>query len=302
MDGILLLDKPIGPTSNHVLKSVRRWAGTRKVGHTGTLDPLASGLLPVVIGRATRLAPFLTLEPKRYEATVQFGATTETGDAQGRVLVEGDSGVAAPPGWSEVIARHIGVLELSVPLYAAVKVDGRPLYKYARAGHDVELPVRSMRVLDIESDTTAWPTVRLNVTCGTGTYIRSLAESLGRACGCGAHVTALRRTQVGPWNVRDAVSPESLPAIDKLSHEWITLDAALSLKTLRLSDDQARFIRVGRRPEELENQACVHIAAGERFAFTDTRGGLLAVARSKEAWAPSAMPPQFDFERVMVES
>lgn len=302
MDGILLLDKPVGPTSNRVLGAVRRWVGTRKVGHMGTLDPLASGLLPVVVGRATRLAPFLTLEPKHYAATIRFGITTDTGDAQGRVLYEGDPGVAAPSAWSEIVARHTGELRLPVPLYAAVKIEGRPLYKYARAERKVEPPARLMRVFDIEGDASAWPTVRLRVTCGTGTYIRSLAESLGRECGCGAHVAELRRTQVGPWSVSDAVSPDHLPEIDKVGRAWISFEGALSFKALQLTEEQARFVRVGRHPMEVTNESTASIDAGERFVFTDARGGVLAIARSREAWAPSAQPPQFDFERVLVES
>jgi len=299
-DGILLLDKPSGPTSNRVLNTVRRWAGTRKVGHLGTLDPLATGLLPTLVGRATRLAPFLPSEPKVYTARLRFGVTTDTADAQGKVITEADSGSAAPANWNEIVAAHRGELELPVPAYAAVKVKGRPLYKYARAKQDVELPVRSVRVSALEADVSAWPVVSIRVECSTGTYIRALAESLGRACGCGAHVVELRRTRIADWDVGAAVAPDALQAGVVPAPGWIPLDQALTLKALSLPEAQVGRIGVGRPPECVETREDLALHPGERFVFTDREGHLLAVATSRSDWSGTATPPEFDFERVLV--
>lgn len=300
MDGILLLDKPAGPTSNRVLNAVRRWAGTRKAGHTGTLDPLATGLLPALVGRATRLAPFLPAEPKQYRARLEFGKTTDTADADGNVLDETDPGQVPPAEWELILARHIGDIDLPVPAYAAVKINGRALYKYARAGHSVELPVRTMTVYELSADTSAWPVVEIEMTCGTGTYVRALAESLGRECGCGAHVVELRRTKIAAWDVHEAVAPDQLVKGELPDRGWIPIDAALKVKTIALAAEQAERIFVGRPPETVLPGGEVRLAAGERFAFADDHGHLLAVARSKADWRGASTPPEFDFERVLV--
>ncbi|MCP4248650.1 MAG: tRNA pseudouridine(55) synthase TruB, partial [bacterium] len=156
-DGMLLLDKPSGPSSNGVLNRVRRWADTRKVGHAGTLDPLASGLLPVLIGRATRLAPFLPLEPKQYRTTLRFGVDTNSGDAEGQVTRHTDPGSVAPSDWPEILAALTGDLTLPVPEFAAVKVRGRRLYKYARAGVPAAPPERIMQIHAVAGDASGWP-------------------------------------------------------------------------------------------------------------------------------------------------
>jgi len=301
MDGILLLDKPAGATSNRVLNFVRRWAGTRKVGHTGTLDPLATGLLPALIGRATRLAPFLPSEPKEYLADVMFGVSTDTADADGNVIATASPGNRPPALWDALCASMIGTLRLPVPQYAAVKVAGRPLYRYARAGQDVELPVRDMKVFSFSADARQWPSVSLRMTTGSGTYVRAIAVAMGEACGCGAHVTALRRTRIADWFVESAVTPERLSDVGNVPGAFIELDSALSLTTLMLSTDQADCVAVGRAPEIILNCSADELAAGERFQFIDAEGHLLAVARCREVWSHADTPPAFDFERVVRE-
>jgi tRNA pseudouridine55 synthase len=299
-DGILLLDKPSGPSSNGVLNRVRRWADSRKVGHAGTLDPLASGLLPVLIGRATRLAPFLPLEPKQYRTTLRFGVDTDSGDAEGQVTRHTDPGSAAPPDWPELLATLKGEVTLPVPDFAAVKVRGRRLYKYARAGVPVTAPERSMAIRSITGDASGWPWVKLDVVCGTGTYIRSLATRLGQATGVGAHVVSLRRLRVGHWHVAEALPAGDLGTTVLPSAAFIPIDSALSLSSLALEDEQASRVVVGRPPERVCAAPAVRLVAGQRFTFKDSRGRLLAVARSQSDWSDSVSPPEFEFERVLV--
>jgi len=301
MDGILLLDKPQGATSNRVLGAVRRWAQTRKVGHTGTLDPLATGLLPALIGRATRLAPFLPSEPKEYVATILFGVTTDTADADGRVTATKSPGTGPPEDWEKICRSFVGVIRLPVPLYAAVKVAGRPLYRYARAGQKVDTPVREMTFFTLSTDTSAWPSVSVRMTTSRGTYVRALALALGQACGCGAHVTSLRRTRIADWSVEHAVTPEQLlPGLTE-SEAFIELDSALRLTTITLSSDQSDWVAVGRAPQTIRECSEPNLVAGERFIFADQEGHLLAVARTKEDWSKATTPPPFDFERVVRE-
>jgi len=301
MDGILLLDKPAGASSHRVLNHVRRWAGTRKVGHTGTLDPLATGLLPALIGRATRLAPFLPSEPKEYVAEVLFGVSTDTADADGRVMAETHPGARPPATWDAILAALVGTIRLPVPQYAAVKVAGRPLYRYARAGQEVELPVRPMTIFALAADASMWPTVSLCLSTNRGTYVRAIAVAMGEAAGCGAHVASLRRTRIADWSVDSAVSPERLLDEAGVPGAFIELDRALSLPILTVSGRQADYVTVGRTPEEIQACSASALDAGERFQFVDEFGRLLAVARSREAWTGRTMPPRFDFERVVRE-
>jgi tRNA pseudouridine55 synthase len=299
-DGILLLDKPSGPSSNGVLNRVRRWADTRKVGHSGTLDPLASGLLPVLIGRATRLAPFLPLEPKQYRATLRFGIDTKSGDAEGQVIRHTDPGAAPPSQWPDMLAAFLGDLTLPVPEFAAVKVRGRRLYKYARAGIPVTPPERTVKIQSITGDASGWPWVELDVVCGTGTYIRSLAIRLGQVTGVGAHVVSLRRLRVGQWHVDEALHAGDLGSDTMPPTAFIPIDSALSLSSLALEDEQASRVVVGRAPERVCPAPEVTLVAGQRFTFKDSQGRLLAVAKSQSNWSDSEAPPEFDFERVLV--
>jgi tRNA pseudouridine55 synthase len=301
MDGILLLDKPAGASSNRVLNHVRRWAGTRKVGHTGTLDPLATGLLQALIGRGTRLAQFLPSEPKEYLAEVLFGVTTDTADADGKVIATSPPGSQPPAMWEALCASLVGTIQLPVPKYAAVKVSGRPLYRYARAGQDVELPVREMTIFTLSADTDRWPSVSLRMSTSRGTYVRAIAVAMGEAAGCGAHVTSLRRTRIADWSVDSAVTPERLLDNDGIPGAFIELDRALSYTTLTLSSDQADCVAVGRSPEAIQGCSASRLAPGERFQFADGEGRLLAVARSNEEWSHQNTPPAFDFERVIRE-
>jgi tRNA pseudouridine55 synthase len=245
-EGLLLVDKPSGPTSHDVINRLRHLTGMRRFGHAGTLDPLATGLLLVGAGRATRLLEYLIGQPKRYEAAVHLGQRTDTYDAQGRVIEEHPVSLTADE-IEEALAGFRGSIVQYAPAYSAVKREGQPLYKLARQGADVERPPRNVTIhrLDIRS----WqpPLVELEVSCSSGTYIRALADDLGQTLGCGGHISALRRTAVGDFAVDQAV-----PFDDLESENWTAFllppDAAVShLPRVEFSADIAARLLQGQR-------------------------------------------------------
>ena len=248
VDGVLLLDKPSGLSSNAALQRVRRAFDAEKAGHTGTLDPLASGLLPLCFGEATKFAQFLLDATKRYTATVRFGVTTTTGDAEGEVL-EMRPVALARSDVEAVLPDFTGRLSQVPPAFSALKFEGRSHYEYARAGIDVPRPPRDIEILELSL--LAWnaPDAVLDVTCSKGTYIRVLAEDIGRALGCGAHLAGLRRTATGGFGIADAVPLERLEAMSAAERDATLLPAAALLRdlpSLRLSaPDAARFRQGG---------------------------------------------------------
>lgn len=210
-EGLLLLDKPKGMTSHDVVDAVRRTLGTRKVGHAGTLDPMATGLLLVGAGRATRLLRFFGDLPKVYEGTARLGVETDTLDADGTVVRS--SAVDVSLGQVETaVDALVGESMQRPPAYSAVKVGGRKLYESARAGETVEAPPRRIRVDAFEVRSFDGRDVEFGVTCSGGTYVRVLAADVGTALGCGAHLTRLRRTAIGPYRVDDAEEPDGVTA------------------------------------------------------------------------------------------
>ena len=213
VDGVLLLDKAAGVTSNAELQAARRLYRAAKAGHTGTLDPLATGLLPVLFGEATKFGGELLEADKTYAAAIALGATTTTGDAEGEV-VERREVMAARAEVERVLAGLRGESAQVPPMYSALKRDGRPLYEYARAGLAVERPARPIRIDELTLD--AFEGTRLSVTvrCSKGTYIRVLAEDIGRSLGCGAHLAQLRRLAIGPFSVADALTVDALGLLD----------------------------------------------------------------------------------------
>jgi tRNA pseudouridine55 synthase len=204
--GILVVDKPPGLTSFGVVAAVRRVLGVRRVGHAGTLDPGATGVLPVLIGEATKLMPFLMDQDKEYVTTVRFGVTTDTLDAGGRVL----SSAAVPPLSPEALDRicraFVGPIRQVPPMYSAVHHEGRRLHELARAGLEVDRQAREVVVLSIAVEAVESPLARLRVACGKGTYVRVLAADIGARLGCGAVVETLVRTRVGPFTLEQAIS------------------------------------------------------------------------------------------------
>ena len=207
LDGAVLVDKPVGLTSNFVLQKTKKLFGARKAGHAGTLDPLASGLLVVLFGEATKFASFLLEDDKEYMATLKLGERTSTGDAEGEIVERKDVPGEIP---ASVLARFVGEIEQVPPMYSALKRDGVPLYKLARRGETVERAARSVRISAIEVLRFEAPLLELRVRCSKGTYVRTLAEDIGRALGTVAHLAALRRTASGQFRVEGASTPEAL--------------------------------------------------------------------------------------------
>ena len=213
VNGVLLLDKPVGVTSNRALQTARRLLNARKAGHTGTLDPMASGLLPVMLGEATKFSADLLDADKSYRATVRLGVTTTTGDAEGEVVEHRP--VALEPGAvGAALAQFTGPIEQVPPMHSALKRDGRPLYELARAGVEVERAPRRVRIHGLRLVGQSGDTLVVDVDCSKGTYVRVLAEDIGKALGCGAHLAALRRTAVGPLTLEGAVELAALEGLD----------------------------------------------------------------------------------------
>jgi tRNA pseudouridine55 synthase len=213
---VLLVAKPAGPTSHDMVDIVRRALGTRRVGHTGTLDPFAEGLLVMVVGRATRLVPFAAAWTKSYEGRLRLGATTDTDDATGQVQEQRPVAVDRA-GLERTLDRFRGTVRQRPPAYSAVKVDGERAYRRARRGEAVEPAERDVEIAALEVTAFTPPDVEFRATVSAGTYLRSLARDVGAALGCGGHLVALRRTAVGPFRLEDAVAPAAAGPANLLS-------------------------------------------------------------------------------------
>lgn len=217
INGVLLLNKPVGLTSNTALQKAKRLLNAQKAGHTGTLDPFADGLLPLCYGEATKFSHYLLDADKTYRAVMQLGVSTTTGDPEGAVR----STRAVDVGCDEVLAvlsRFLGDIEQIPPMHSALKHQGRPLYEYARAGIEIERPPRRVTIHALELIECALPQVSFRVRCSAGTYIRTLAQDIGEVLGCGAHLTALTRTASGLFDLTDAhtlAHLEALPANER---------------------------------------------------------------------------------------
>ncbi len=209
VNGILVFDKPLGMSSNQALQKVRWLVNAEKAGHTGSLDPLATGVLPLCFGEATKYSQYLLDADKGYRTVAQLGVTTATGDAEGDVLERREVTVGRSE-LEQALAGFRGDIKQIPPMYSALKKDGQPLYKLARAGEVVEREARSVTISRLEVEAFEPPLATLDVVCSKGTYIRTLVEDLGQVLGCGAHVAQLRRTQAGPFVLDQAVSLETL--------------------------------------------------------------------------------------------
>ncbi len=210
--GLINVAKRRGPTSHDVVAEVRRALGVKKVGHAGTLDPAAEGVLPILFGPVTRLAAFFTAYPKRYRAEIKLGAETDTGDDEGKILYTRAVPVSAFDALPGVVRSFVGVITQEVPAFAAVKVGGEPLYRKARRGEAVAPPAREVSVYGLEVARVTPPTFALVVECGAGTYVRALARDIGRRLGTGAYVVDLTRLAVGPFLLEDALRQDELAA------------------------------------------------------------------------------------------
>ena len=249
LDGVLLLDKPIGLSSNDALIRAKRLYLAKKAGHTGTLDPLASGLLPLCFGEATKFSQDLLEADKTYEATMRLGVRTTTGDAEGEAAETRDVS-CDEAAVIDAMARFRGDIVQIPPMYSALKRDGKPLYEYARAGQVVEREGRQVTIYVLDLIACALPDVTFRVTCSKGTYVRTLAEDIGEALGCGAHLVALRRTGVGALTLEHAVTLDALSDTTEPARDaWLQpVDALLStFPEVQLDAEAARRFLHGQR-------------------------------------------------------
>jgi tRNA pseudouridine55 synthase len=284
LDGVLLLDKPLGLSSNDALVRAKRLYLAKKAGHTGTLDPLATGLLPLCFGEATKFSQDLLEADKTYEATMRLGIRTTTGDAEGEALeiraIDCDeAGVRA------AISRFIGEIVQIPPMYSALKRDGKPLYEYARAGQTVEREGRQVTIHALELIACALPDVTFRVTCSKGTYVRTLAEDIGAVLGCGAHLVALRRTGVGALTLEHAVTLDALSDASQAERDaWLQpVDALLStFPQVRLNDDDTRRFLHGQRLKLSSLTITADAAKAARVRVYSAQGRLLGVAKPGE--------------------
>lgn len=251
VSGMLLLDKPIGWTSNAALQAVKRLYQAQKAGHTGSLDPLATGLLPICLGEATKLSGLLLDADKEYRFTCRLGVTTATGDAEGEVRVVRPVGALRRERVEAALQGFVGLIQQTPPMYSALKREGQPLYRLARRGLEVERAPRAVTVHELRL--VRWDDAELEceLRCSKGTYVRTLATDLGEALGCGAHVTALRRTAVMPYDAARMVTLDALR--QRAEQGWAALDALLlpadsalpDWPAVRVRGDAAFYLRRG---------------------------------------------------------
>ena len=273
LDGILLIDKPAGWTSHDVVAKARGITGQRRIGHTGTLDPMATGLLVLCLGQATRLVEYLTGHDKRYTGVVQLGRTTTTDDAEGNAIQERPVPEVTQAALAAVVARFRGAISQRPPAFSALKVQGKRAYDLARAGEDVQLAERAVTIHRFNAELLAADTVAVDVTCSSGTYIRSLARDIGEAIGCGGHLAALRRESVGPFSVVDAISLDALAqvlAARELDTRLVPADEGISELDAAILGQEGTLAMVQGRPWECAvgapsaaNPARIYSAAGD---------------------------------------
>ena len=289
IDGVVLLDKPAGMSSQGAVTAVKRAFNAEKAGHTGTLDPMATGLLPICLGEATKYSQDLLEADKTYIAQVKFGQRTDTGDAEGLVIEELPLPVFADAATIKaaldaLLPAFTGPISQVPPMYSALKRDGKPLYEYARAGVELERAPRNITIHAIRWTNVNWPEATLEVSCSKGTYIRVLAEDIGRALGCGAHLVGLRRTEVGHLTLEQSFTIESIQqGLQDSSSYILPVDALLqTLPHLTVDEQQAKRLEMGQRvPLNIPSiEALVRIyratAAPHNFIGTgDWRSGVL---------------------------
>jgi len=282
--GILILNKPSGITSRKLVDQVARLFPRIKVGHAGTLDPLASGILIVCVGAATRLVETLQELPKSYRTVVQLGARSDTLDADGQIVALPCPRVPSPLDVDHALPPFLGQIVQRPPDYSALKIKGRRAYDLARAGQAVELAPRPVRIDRIAVVRYEWPRLELEIDCGSGTYIRSIARDVGEALGCGGFVETLVRTRVGPFTLEQAVGPEDLSSESIDRHLRPALDAVPNLPRLVLDPTQIESIVHGRRLSAAE-LGTLQIPAGQ-LALLDSAGNLVALGELdlQERW------------------
>ena len=286
MNGVLIIDKPPGWTSHDVVARVRNVLKVKKAGHGGTLDPLATGVLPIYLNEGTKLVPFNQEGTKDYRATMKLGQETDTLDAMGKVVGEERRVSCTREEIEESLEQFRGPIRQIPPLFSAIKQEGLPLYKWARAGQIPMLREREAMIHTLTLKEVSLPLITLEVTCGRGTYIRSLCADLGRALGCGAHVVELRRYRSGKFSLAQALSVEDLPRLaeqDMIKERILPLKEAVDLAGfITVEERTAAMIRQGRplRPSDLPDGAATWLKKRGRVGFLHGPDRLLAIGES----------------------
>jgi len=271
-----VVDKPSGWTSHDVVDAARRWLGTRRVGHLGTLDPLATGVLPLAVRNATKLVPYVQSSEKRYAGSFRLGVETDTLDAEGRVLRTHEGALPDEAALREALVAFVGEIDQVPPMYSAVKKDGVPLHKLAREGVEVEREPKRVRVDRFELLKYDPPMAQIEVDCSGGTYVRVLAADVGARLGCGAHLADLRRTRSGPFDLEQALAPERLEKdaeAGEIARRLMPALGVLGLPALRLDHEELANILRG---NEIEAQGPPR-PPGTRMAAHDEHGEVIAI-------------------------
>ncbi len=287
MDGLLIVDKPEGITSLDVVRAIKHRFGLKKAGHIGTLDPLATGVLPIVINEGTKLVPFLEEGPKEYDVTLKLGEETTTDDCTGQVVLKREWKDVRPEKVETLLRAFMGRIRQIPPMFSAVKMHGTPLYRLARKGIEVERKEREVEIYDVEMKEMELPLVRFRVSCSKGTYVRTLGKDIGRKAGCGAHLLRLRRIRSGPFTIDRAISWERLNDLtlpDALSPWLISLRAALPGLPEVVGDEQmVRRVRFGREMmvQDLSARNFPAFKKGEWLKMSSPEEGLVAILKSE---------------------
>jgi tRNA pseudouridine55 synthase len=276
--GVILFDKPAGISSAGAVARTRRRLGRGvKVGHAGTLDPLASGVLVVCVGAATRLIEYVQRMPKTYRARVRLGVTSDTDDADGIVVEAIDPPIPTETDLRDALARQVGTIDQVPPEFSAIKVAGERAYDLARAGREVTLKARPVTITRVELLEYEWPHAGLEIDCGSGTYIRSIARDVGRALGCGGLIEMLTRTRIGGFAIDEAIDPVTLDRPSILAHLRPMTEAVVELPRVVLDEDRIRAIGQGRAveadPGTSEGEVAVMDGSGEIVAIAEVVDG-----------------------------
>ncbi len=285
--GFLVVDKPPGQTSHDVVDAARRWLGIRRVGHLGTLDPQATGVLPLAVREATKLISFIEKDSKSYVGSVRFGVETDTLDAQGRETRRYDGPLPGRAQVEAALEAFRGEIEQIPPMYSAVKKNGVPLHRLARRGEEVERDPKRVKISRLDLTKFEEGLAEIRVDCSAGTYVRVLAAEIGNALGCGAHLESLRRLSSGPFDVTQAISFEQLEAeaaAGVIEKRVISPADAMGLPVFELSAEGTQRVRHG---ADISPGARLRIAPGERVVAVDIEGnlvGLLELRADRRLW------------------
>ena len=287
IDGLLVVDKPEGITSLDVVREIKHRFGVKKAGHIGTLDPFATGVLPIVINEGTKLVPFLREGPKEYEVTLRLGEETNTDDWTGKVVMKQPWEGVQPEKVEALIHTFLGKIRQTPPMFSAIKMQGKPLYRLARKGIEVERKEREVEIYNIQMKEIELPLVHFKVSCSKGTYIRTLGRDIGRKIGCGAHLLRLRRIRSGPFTLEQAITWERLKDLSKPDalHSWlISLSAALPSLPEMIGDEQlVKKVRFGKEMivQDLSPQTLPAFEKGQWLKMSSPQEGLVAILKSE---------------------